>query len=206
MGLPDSFAVPACAFGIKLLVHFLVGLGGPFEGVGKGSLVDFVVVVDEFAGFVDGVGVVGLGGELMGMPGEVDVEGRNGDFVRMLGDDVHVAGIFCDEPLHRGHSGRRMNPIDGVHLLDEGTLADNGTDKVQSEGRGVAPVMRHHAADGDAFFLVQMLGTAAVGSPNTISIYQRALDRCPDARHVKCVVGWVGRILDPALKITVFEK
>lgn len=60
MGFPDGFAVPAGAFGVELLVHFLVGFGGPFEGVGEGGFVDLVVVVDELIGFVDGVGVVGL--------------------------------------------------------------------------------------------------------------------------------------------------
>lgn len=70
----------------------------------------------------------------MGVPSKVDVEGRDGDLVGMLGDDGHVAGIFCDEPFHCGHSGRRMNPVDGVHLLDEGALADDGTNEVEGEG------------------------------------------------------------------------
>lgn len=46
----------------------MVGFGGPFEGGGEFELVDFVVVVDEDLGFVDGVGVVVLGGELMSVP------------------------------------------------------------------------------------------------------------------------------------------
>lgn len=206
MGFSDGFAVPACAFGVELLVHFLVDLGGPFEGVGEGGFVDFVVVVNEFVGFVDGVGVVGLWGELMGVPGKVDVEGRDGDFVGMLGDDGHVAGVFGDEPLHCGDGGRRMNPVDGVHLLDEGTLADDGANEVEGEGRGIAPVMRHHAANGDALLFQQSLAPAAVGFLNAISINQGSLDRFTDTRHVKCVEGRVGRILDPALKSTVFEK
>ena len=171
MRFSDGFAVPAGAFGVELLVHFLVGLGGPFEGFGEGGFVDFVVVVDKLVRFIDSVGVIGLGGELMGMPGKVDVEGRDSDFIGMLGDDGHVASIFGDEPLHCGHSGRRMNPVNGVHLLDEGALADHGADQVEGEGGGIAPVMRHHAADGDALLFVQPLGTAAVGDPNTISQY-----------------------------------
>ena len=70
VGFADGFAVPASAFGIDGGKHLLVGFGGPFEGVGKFDLVDFVVVVNEFLGFFEGVGVVGFRGELMGMPWE----------------------------------------------------------------------------------------------------------------------------------------
>ncbi len=55
----NGFAVPACAFGVEFVKHFLIRFARPFEGGGEGGLVDFVVVVDEFACFEEGVGVVG---------------------------------------------------------------------------------------------------------------------------------------------------
>ncbi len=64
----DGFAVPACAFGIQIIVHLLVGFACPFKGGGQGRFFDFVVVVDKSCGFGDCVGVVGRRRELVCVP------------------------------------------------------------------------------------------------------------------------------------------
>lgn len=44
-----------------------------------------------------------------------------------------------------------MDPVDGVHLLDERALTDDSANEVESKRRGVVPVARHHAANCDSF-------------------------------------------------------
>ena len=73
MVFADRFAVPACAGGVDVLEMFLVGFAGPFEGGGQFVLVDFVVMVDEDGSEVDRMGVVGLWGQLMRVPCEVNL-------------------------------------------------------------------------------------------------------------------------------------
>lgn len=58
VGFTDSFAVPACAFGVKFVVHFLVGFACPFEGGRQGCFFDLVVVIDKSCGLGYCVGVV----------------------------------------------------------------------------------------------------------------------------------------------------
>jgi hypothetical protein len=64
-GLAHALAVPACAFGVGLRVLLLVDGGRPAVGRVEGRFGDFVVVVEEFAGFGEGVGVVDAGVELV---------------------------------------------------------------------------------------------------------------------------------------------
>ena len=69
VGFADGFAVPACALGVDFVEGLLVGFAGPLERGGEFVLVDFVVVVDEDAGSGRGVVVVGLGAQLVRVPG-----------------------------------------------------------------------------------------------------------------------------------------
>ena len=59
VGLANRFAVPACAFGVELFKHVLVGLAGPGEGGGEFCFVDFVIVAEELLRLTDGMGEVG---------------------------------------------------------------------------------------------------------------------------------------------------
>ena len=105
MGFADRFAVPACAFGVKFVIHFLVGFACPFEGGGQGRFFDFVVVVDKACGFCYRVCVVVRRRELVRVPCQVDVESRDGGLIRMRRDDVNVAGILLDKTSHCGGGG-----------------------------------------------------------------------------------------------------
>ena len=44
-----------------------------------------------------------------------------------------------------------MNTVDVVHLLNEGALADDGSNEVESEWRAIVLVPRHHPPDSDPF-------------------------------------------------------
>jgi len=65
----------------------------------------------------------------------------------VFGEDVEVAAIFDQESVHCGTQGWGMNPIDGIHLLNERALANDGANKVQTEYGGVVPVARHQSPD-----------------------------------------------------------
>ena len=69
----------------------MVGFGGPDEGFREGRCVDLVVVVDELLCLGDRVGEVGGRRELVGVPGQVDVEGGDGGFVGIFLQDGEVA-------------------------------------------------------------------------------------------------------------------
>ena len=45
----NTFAVPASAFRVNFTINLLVFLAGPLERTGQLDLVDFVVMVNEFA-------------------------------------------------------------------------------------------------------------------------------------------------------------
>lgn len=57
--MDSILTIPAGAFGIELIEHSLVGFASPFEAVGEFGFFDFVVVINESGGFVEGIGVVG---------------------------------------------------------------------------------------------------------------------------------------------------
>ena len=152
MGFADGFAVPACAFGVEVVEGLLVDFACPFESGGEFCFVDFVVVVDEFAGLGDGVDVVGWWGELVRVPGEVDVEGWDGGSVGVQAHNGDVAIVFEEESGHGGCHCGGMEPVDGVHFFDKGPLADDGSYEVDGERRGVFPVAGHHSADGRSLF------------------------------------------------------
>lgn len=89
------------------------------------------------------------------MPGQIDVERRNSHLLRILGHDTKENVIFFDETRHGLHHSRRMEPVDIVHLLHKGALADDGTDQVQGK-RGMAiPIMGHHSSHGDPLLVVK---------------------------------------------------
>lgn len=100
VGFANGFAVPACTFGVEVFEHFLVGLAGPFKGGGEFCFFDFVVVVEEFVGLADDLAVVAGWGELVRVPGQVDVEGRDCDFVGVRGDDSDIAVVFSEDAGH----------------------------------------------------------------------------------------------------------
>jgi hypothetical protein len=80
MGFADSFAIPARTLRVGCAGKFLVCFRGPFKGGGELILFDLIVVVDEYPSRVtDSVRVIARWGELMSMPSEIDVEGRDGD-------------------------------------------------------------------------------------------------------------------------------
>lgn len=64
----DRLAVPARAFGVDFIEHFLVGFGRPFEGVGELVLIDLVIMIDEDVSLCSGIVVVGFWRKLMGVP------------------------------------------------------------------------------------------------------------------------------------------
>jgi len=70
VGFADGFAVPAGTFRVDGRVQSLVGLGGPFESGGELDFINFVVMVDEFLGFGEGVGEVVFWGDLVSVPVE----------------------------------------------------------------------------------------------------------------------------------------
>lgn len=112
VGFAYGGAVPAGAFRVELVVHFLVRFARPFEGGGELVFVDLVVVIDEFLGFADGVVVVGFWGELMRVPCEVEVKGGDRNLPWIQGDDLHVALVFGDEAVHRRCDSGGVNPVD----------------------------------------------------------------------------------------------
>ena len=140
VGFANGFAIPAGALAVNFVEHLLVSLGCPFEGVREAVFVDFVVVVDEGACFRGGVGVVGFTGELVGVPGKVDVEGWDGDFVGVFAHDGEEAGVFDEQAVHGCADGRRVQPVYGVHFFNEDALTDDGTYQVDAEHRRVVPV------------------------------------------------------------------
>lgn len=119
MSFANGFTVPACAFGVEVFEHFLVGLAGPFESSGEFCFFDLVVVIEEFVGLADDVAVVAWWGELVRVPGEVDVEGGNGDFVRVRGYDSDIAVVFREDARHCGVEGRGVDPVYCVHFLNK---------------------------------------------------------------------------------------
>lgn len=100
VGFAHGFAIPAGAFRVELVVHFLVGFACPFECVGELVFIDLVVVVDKFLGFADGVVVIGFWGELMRVPCEVEVKSGDRNLIWIQGDDLDVALIFGDKAVH----------------------------------------------------------------------------------------------------------
>jgi hypothetical protein len=66
-GLARAFAVPAAAFGVGLVVFLLVDGRDPLEGRVQAGFGDLVVVVEEALGLGHGIGVIGLGRELVGV-------------------------------------------------------------------------------------------------------------------------------------------
>lgn len=41
--------------------------------------------------------------------------------------------VLDKEAIHGGGEGRRVDPVYGVHLLDEGALPDDGSNEVEAE-------------------------------------------------------------------------
>ena len=148
---PDGFAVPTGAFGVELLVTMLVLARRPGKRMGKIDVVNLVVVVDEAARFGDGVGEILGRGELVRVPCQIHVQSRHHHRAAVAaghagnGDESLVLG---QEPGHGEASSGGEESGDPVHFLDEGALADDGTDEVDGEGRGVIPVTRHHSTNG----------------------------------------------------------
>lgn len=95
----NGFAIPAGAFGVRFAVRFLVSFGCPGEGIVEFGLGDFVVVVDELTRRVCGVLHVAVRGELVRMPGQIDIESRHGHVVAVF-HDGDEALVFDDEAFH----------------------------------------------------------------------------------------------------------
>lgn len=64
----DGFAVPARAFGVYFVEHFLVGFRCPFKGVVELDLINLVIMIDKDAGLRSGIVVVVSWRKLMGVP------------------------------------------------------------------------------------------------------------------------------------------
>lgn len=98
----------------------------------------------------------------MRVPCEIDVQHRHHHGAAVAaghagnGDESRVLG---QEPGHAESSGGGEEARDVVHLLDEGALADDGTDQVDGEGERVVPVTRHHSTNGHS-----------LGGPRTLVI------------------------------------
>ena len=133
MRFPNRLAVPACAFRVDLAEKLLVGFGGPLEGVGELGFVDLVVMVDEDPGFLGGVIVVCLWRELMSVPGQINVQGRDGYVVLVSGEDFEITPVFDEQAIHGGAQSGRVHPVNGVHFFDKGALANNGADEIEGE-------------------------------------------------------------------------
>lgn len=136
MRCPGGLAVPAGAFAVdlatgELLVHF----AGLSEALRELVLVDFVDVVDEYSRcLIDGEVVVAMGGELVRVPGEIHVQCGNGHASRVPCHDGEENPVLLDETVHHRGQGGRMYLVQLVHLLDEGALADDGSDEVEGKG------------------------------------------------------------------------
>lgn len=103
--LADGLAVPARAFAVDLVEHFLVGLAGPFERVRELVLVDLVVVVDEYVGCLDRKVVVLWRRQLVRVPSQIEVEGGYGDVIRMLRQDGEIPVVLRNQTLHSRRQG-----------------------------------------------------------------------------------------------------
>ncbi len=128
VGFANRFTIPTRAFGVEVFEHFLVGFAGPFESGGEFCFFDFVVVIQEFVGSLDDVAVVGWWRELVRVPGEVDVEGGDRDFVGVGGDDADIAAVFTDDTGHCRVEGGGVDPVYRMHFLNEGALTDYSAD------------------------------------------------------------------------------
>ena len=185
VGFPDGVAVPACAFGVDLLVALLVLARCPSERIGEIDVVDLVVVVDEPACFGNGVCVVLRRGELVRVPCKIDVQSRHYHRPAVAaghagnGDESLVLG---QEPSHGEASGGGEEPGDPVHLLDEGALADDGTDEIDGARRGVVPVTRHHPTNGHTLGGPRTIGGAAELF-HCFPVLESHLDRTSDLSH-----------------------
>ena len=126
MGFANRFTVPTRAFGVEVFEHFLVDFAGPFESGGELCFFDFVVVIEEFAGLLDDIAVVGWWRELVRVPGEVDVESRDCDFVGVRGDYGDKTGVFSEDAGHCRVEGGGVDPVYCVHFLNERALTDYG--------------------------------------------------------------------------------
>jgi hypothetical protein len=96
MGFTNGFAVPACTFAVDLTsCHTLILFRCPFEGVGEFVLLDLVVMVDKSAfGLLIRIRVVSCWGELVGVPGEIDIQGWDSDMFRVVTYDLKEYAIF----------------------------------------------------------------------------------------------------------------
>ena len=152
MRLADGLAVPTSAFTVDLTAcQALVLLRCPFKGIVEFLLGDLVVVVDEATSCgLDGIRKISLRGELVGMPGQVNVERGNGDFARVVGDDGEEDTVFGDQALHGKLQRGRVDPVKAVHLLNKDSLAGYGANEIQCEWRRVFPVSRHHLPSSDS--------------------------------------------------------
>ena len=160
VALADRFAVPARALGVDFAAgEFLVALRRPLERGRQLVLLDFVVVVDELAVALGrGVVIVVGGRELVRVPGEVDVEGRDGDVTRVLAHNLEEDGVLFDQASNGGLEGRGVDPVNCFHLLDENTLAEDGADEVEGKEGRILPVPGHHAANGDFLTALERFG------------------------------------------------
>ena len=91
----------------------------------------------------------------MCVPGQVYVEGWDGNLHWVGAQNAKVAFIFGDEALHGSIGSRRVDPIDGMHFLNERALANDSADQVESKRRRVLPIARHHSSNRDLFELLQ---------------------------------------------------
>jgi hypothetical protein len=79
-------------------------------------------------GAVGGVFEVAGWGELVRMPGEVDVEGWDSHAARIGGHDLKKDGVFADKAEHGFGKGGRAQPVDVIHFLDECPLPNDCAD------------------------------------------------------------------------------
>lgn len=128
----DRFAVPAGALAVLVAVLLFVGLAGPRESVVQGRLGNLVVVVDELPRFVDDVFHVAWWVELMGVPGQVDIESGHSHVGRVF-HDANEALVLENESRHGRGQSWGVKPVDVVHLLDKAALPDDSSNEIDCE-------------------------------------------------------------------------
>lgn len=81
----------------------------------------------------------------MGVPSEVNIESRNNRVKRVLRHDMDESGILENQSCHGLGCGWTVKPIKTMHFLNEDTLSDHCTTKLEGKDGGVFPISGHHS-------------------------------------------------------------
>ena len=104
-------------------------------------------MVDKSLAFLDAVIEILLWGQLVCVPSQIHVQGRDCGVEGICLNKDHESSILGKQSIHRLPRNRTMQPINAVHLVNEDALADDSSTKLKRKDGGILPVTGHHFAD-----------------------------------------------------------